>query len=58
MTQEEADKLHDWKGMSGLQAFSLISISLSSFEDTDKLMLAWLKANGGEIKTEDKKEGK
>jgi hypothetical protein len=49
MTQEFADNLQQWKGMSGDVAFHLIDRHADGWGDVSAMMNAWLRANGGSV---------
>ena len=45
MTNEEADKCQNWRGMDGAIAWHLIDRHADGWEEIGQMMDAWLRAN-------------
>lgn len=45
MTEQDADKYQQWKGMPGVTAYHLIERHAENWDDIGKMMAAWLRAN-------------
>lgn len=49
MTEKEADESQEWKGVDGAIAWHLIERHAVTWEDTAKMMEAWILSNGGNL---------
>ncbi len=52
MTEQEADEIQKWEGMSGVTVFHLIERHADGWDDTGMMMDAWLRANSRKIDKE------